>query len=253
MNRLLLLFLGFTILLSSCTKEDPVPTDAILKVRFLLTYDGQPLVFNQNQAFSHGDFIRMTKFNFFLTGLKIRTNGDSVKLAELSLVDFTQSNTSLAGASGGLILTVPAVKVGNYTSIEFGIGLPPGINATKPANYTSGNPLSDAGAYWPGWNGYIFSKMEGKYDSLSTGGFGPGFTFHTGLDKNYRIVKLNKSLIIDGNAANNEVAISLDLKKLFVMNGQPIDLFEVHEAHGPSNEVVIEALVENYKTAFSIQ
>lgn len=253
MNRLLLLFLGFTLMFMSCGKEDPEPAEATLNVRFLLTYDGQPLVFNQNQAYSNGDFIRMTKLNFFLTNLKIKNGNDSVKLADLSFIDFTEQNKTLAGASGGLILKVPLVKTGSYTSLEFGIGLPPTLNATKPADYSSGHPMADAGAYWPGWNGYIFSKMEGKYDSLSTGTFENGYTFHTGLDKNYTIVKLTKTFKVDGNAANNEVAISLDLKKLFVLDGQPIDLFEVNQAHGPSNDEVIEALVGSYKTAFSLQ
>lgn len=253
MNRLLLLFLGLTLMFMSCGKDDPDPTEATLKVNFLLTYDGQPLVFNQNQTYSHGDFIRMTKLNFFLTNLKIKSSNDSFKLADLSLIDYTVSNSTLAGASGGLVLTVPLVKTGTYTSLEFGVGLPPALNATKPADYGSGHPMADAGAYWPGWNGYIFSKMEGKYDSLSTGTFEPGFTFHTGLDKNYRIVKLSKTFKVDGNVANNEIAVSLDLKKLFVMDGQPIDLFEVNQAHGPSNDAVIEALVNNYNTAFSLQ
>ena len=38
----------------------------------------------------------------------------------------------------------------------------------------------------------FFSKMEGKFDSLSTGSFSGKFTFHTGLDENYKIVKLDE-------------------------------------------------------------
>ena len=58
---------------------------------------------------------------------------------------------------------------------------------------------------------------------------------------------------VDGLKAANTVTVSLDLKKLFVLGGQPIDLFEISQAHGPANEAVISGLVNNYQSAFSIQ
>ena len=252
MNRFLLLLFSFTIILSSCSKEEDAPSSATLKVRYTLNYDGQPLVFNQNQAYG-SDFIRMTKFAYFITNLKIRSGQDSVKLADLSFVDYSLSNTNLSGATGGLVLTIPNVKTGTYNALEFGVGLPKELNATKPADYTSANPLGDPGYYWAGWNGYIFSKMEGKFDSLSTGSFADGFIFHTGLDENYKIVKLNTPFTVDGNKADNEVVVSLDVKKLFIMNGAAIDIVLVNQAHGPANGEVITALTNNYNSAFKLQ
>ena len=253
MNRLLLFLIGFSVLFASCDKENPTPTESTLNVRFLLNYGGQPLVFNQNQAYANGDFIKLGTFHYFLSGLNIRNGADSVKLADLSYVDFGQSNTTLGGATGGLQLSIPKVKTGDYTSLEFGIGLPAAVNATKPADYPSNHPLADAGNYWAGWNGYIFSKMEGKVDSVANGVFASGFTFHTGLDPYYRVVKLKLPFEVDGLKAANTVTVSLDLKKLFVLGGQPIDLFEISQAHGPANEAVISGLVNNYQSAFSIQ
>lgn len=252
MNRLLLLMLGFTLMMTSCSKDEEVPTSATLTVRYTLNYDGQPLVFNQNLAYG-ADFIRMEKFAYFLTNLKIRNGQDSIKLADLSFIDYTKSNQTLAQATAGLVLSIPNVKTGTYSSIEFGVGLPKDLNATKPADYTSANPLGDLSYYWAGWNGYIFSKMEGKYDSLSTGTFTEGFTFHTGIDENYKIVKLNTPFTVDGNKTNNEVHVSLDVKKLFVKNGSQIDVKVENSAHGPANAELIRSLTNNYNTAFKLQ
>lgn len=251
MKHLLLLLLGVTLMASSC-KKDEEPASANLKVRFTLTYDGQPLVFNQNQAYGQ-NFIRMTRFAFFLSNLNLRQGQDSVNLAELSFVDFATSNTTLAGATGGLVMSIPAVKTGTYTSIDLGIGLTKAVNATKPADYPSSHPLADGGYYWAGWNGYIFSKMEGKFDTLATGDFSNGYFFHTGLDENYKVVKLTSPIIVDGNKSDNEVHISLDVKKLFVKNGTQIDLKTDNQAHGPGNAEMIAALTSNYQSAFEIK
>ncbi|MCO6462225.1 MAG: hypothetical protein J5I59_12545 [Saprospiraceae bacterium] len=238
-------------LFTSCSKDE-VPTKTDLKVVFTLNYDGVPLVFNQNQAYG-SEFIKMTRFNYFLTNLRLLQGNDTVRLADLSFVDYTLSNNSLGGAEAGLTLTIPTISTGTYNSIEFGVGLPKELNATTPADYPSSNPLSDATYYWAGWNGYIFSKMEGKYDSLATGNFNNGFTFHTGLDENYKIVHLNGPITLDGNKSDNTIHIALDVKKVFVMNGQQLDLELVNQAHGPSNEEVIKALTNNYQSAFSLK
>ena len=251
MQKILFLLLSLTVIFSSCSKDE-TPSTADLKVVFSLNYDGKPLVFNENQAYGN-DFIRMTRFNYFLTNLKLRIGQDSFKLADLSFVDYTLSNTSISGAQAGLALTVNAVKTGTYNSIEFGVGLPKDLNSTKPADYPSNNPLSDGTYYWAGWNGYIFSKMEGKFDSLSTGSFSDGYTFHTGLDENYKIVKLNGPIVIDGNKSDNTIHIALDVKKMFVMNGSQLDLALVNQAHGPSNEEVIKALTNNYQSYFYLK
>jgi hypothetical protein len=66
---------------------------------------------------------------------------------------------------------------------------------------------------------------------LSTGSFSDGFTFHTGLDENYKIVKLNGLIVIDGNKSDNTIHIALDVKKMFVMNGSQLDLALVNQAH----------------------
>ncbi|HND74183.1 MAG TPA: hypothetical protein PKW10_07055, partial [Saprospiraceae bacterium] len=237
--------------MTSCNKEDAV-VNTDLKIVFTLNYDGKPLVFNQNQAYAD-KFIRMTRFNFFMTNLKLRSGQDSVKLADLSFVDFTLSNVNEGGAKAGLALTVPSIKSGKYTSLEFGVGLPKDLNATKPIDYPSSNPLSDVTYYWTAWGGYIFSKMEGKFDSLATGLFSEAFTFHTGLDDNYKIVKLVSPINIEGSKTENVLNVSLDVKKLFVMNGQQIDLKLVNQAHGPSNEEVIRALAQNYQAAFKLE
>ena len=81
MNRLLLFLIGFSVLFASCDKENPTPTESTLNVRFLLNYGGQPLVFNQNQVYANGDFIKLSTFHFFLSGLNIRNGADSAKAA----------------------------------------------------------------------------------------------------------------------------------------------------------------------------
>jgi len=235
--------------LNSCTKDNETPTGN-LKVVFTLNYDGLPIVFNQNSDYN-GEFIRMTTFTYFVSNMKLRSAQDSVNLKDIDFVDFSASNTSLKGAKNGFSITIPKVKAGSYSTLEFGVGVHKALNATTPADYPSTSPLANTAYYWVPWTSYFFSKMEGKFDSTATGNFELGFMFHTGLDQNYKVIQLNRPINISSESTNT-LHISLDVKKLFVLDGNPIDLNLINKAHWPMNKEVIISIINNYGTAFKL-
>ncbi|HRN35125.1 MAG TPA: hypothetical protein PLC76_14110 [Saprospiraceae bacterium] len=243
---LLMLVLGA----ASCTREDDTPVGDI-RLAFTLHYDGAPIVFNQNCDYN-GEFIRMTTFTYFISNIKLWSGSGAVNLKDIEMIDFSKSNVSDQGALEGFVLTIPGVRAGTYDALEFGVGVPKDMNATIPADYPNNSPLSDNGYYWVPWNSYFFSKMEGKFDALSTGTFESGFMFHTGLDENFKVVRFNNPIVINAGNGANVLHVSLDLSKLFVLNGKPINLHEINKAHWPMNKDVIIAITNNYTAAFKL-
>lgn len=248
----ILLFVLLALAVASCKKEDDTPTHGDLRVRFTLNYDNQPLVFNETVPYDYNTFLKFTKLEFFLSDIQIRGAQGTTRLADLSLLDFSQSNNTLGGATGGLALDINDVAAGEYTGIEFGVGLRPDLNATLPASYPSSHPMSDLSRYWAGWNSYIFQKIEGKFDTLQLGDFAGGFTYHTGMDTFYRNVALNKNFKIDGNIAVNEIVVSFDVKSALRKDGQALNVKVDNLAHGPGSIDIIGNIVNSYSNAFKI-
>ncbi len=227
---------------SSCKEDNPEGT---LTLHFKAVYDGQPLQTFTTHPFEGIQQIQFTHLSMMVADLQL-VNGSSVKdLDDIELVDLSFDN--LAAAEAGYTLTIRNVTAGSYDGINFGLGVPPDLNQKKPADFSSGSPLSKTGYYWVAWNSYIFSKTEGRLDTLGNGALDLGFAMHTGSDALYRAGQGTLPIVIEEGKTTN-MNILLDYKNLL----QGVDIKSHPQNHTQSDTSEILKIVNNYGTSITL-
>jgi len=262
MKHILFSSFALAILLMVSCKPDPVigeNTTASIEVNFVAEYKGNPLViFGENYTYpAPENTFNVKKFQFFITDLVLLKDGtgDATELAEVELIEFTDK-TTLDLATKGTARSYESIPVGEYSGIRFGLGVNNELNkAETQENYTSGDPLTND--FWPGWNSYIFSKMEGDFDMNGDGLYDDdsdfSYSLHTGTNDGYNLITLNAPISVVADA-NNVTKIVVDFEKMLTSSeGDVYDVIETRTTHSLSNIDQVLELLENSKDAFSIR
>ncbi len=243
----LLNFIFFSLLilgLASCN-DDPADTEGTVTLHFKAVYDDIPLQMFNNRPFENGQTLEFTHLSMIISDLELLKQGSSELLDEVEIVNLTFDNTTAAEA--GYTLTISGVPTGTYDGMRFGVGVPADVNAKKPADFSSGNPLSNTAYYWTPWSSYIFMKTEGRLDTIGNGTTDLGFALHTGSDALYNILEANIPLTVqDGLETNMDIVI--DYKKVL----QGVDIKANPQNHSPDDISTITAIVNNLAIAFSL-
>ena len=245
MKLLNFIFFGLLILgLASC-KDDPAATEGTVTIHFKAVYDDVPLQMFNNRPFENGQTLEFTHLSMIISDLELLKQGSPELLDEVEIVNLTFDNTTAAEA--GYTLTISGVPTGTYDGMRFGVGVPADVNAKKPADFSSGNPLSNTAYYWTPWSSYIFMKTEGRLDTIGNGTTDLGFALHTGSDALYNILEANIPLTVqDGLETNMDIVI--DYKKVL----QGVDIKANPQNHSPDDISTITAIVNNLAIAFSL-
>ncbi len=207
--RILFLLLMFTIVMG-CNKEDNKTTtklDLVLELR----YDGSP-VSGPQRWYAINDSVEMqfSKVSFYLSDFKLENESESLDMVDVLHVSFLQNTSGdvVRETEQTLRFEVPS---GDYSSLSFGLGLTAAQNATLPANHEAGSAMSLTSEYWPAWQSYIFTKIEGNFKLHDSS---PGAsTLHTGGNDTYRILEWNDGLSFRGGEVR-EIIIPIDLKEI---------------------------------------
>lgn len=228
--------------LMSC-KDDP--KEGTLTLHFKAVYDGQPLQTFTTHPFDNGQQIQLSHMSMFISDLELAQGSTTRNLKDVELVDLSYDN--LASAEAGYTLSITGIPAGTYDGIQFGVGVPADLNAMNPSDFSSSSPLSKTGYYWDAWQSYIFSKTEGRLDTVGNGLPELGFALHVGSDALYRVLQAPIPLTIeDGKSLNVDVIV--DYRLLL----QGIDIKSNPQNHSPSDVTNITALVNNMASAFSL-
>ena len=239
---LLLSSLGILTLLS-CNKEDP--KEGTLTIHFKAQYDGQTLPTFETKPFENGQRIEFTNLAMYVADLQLIQNATMRHLDDIELVDLNYDN--LTAAEEGYTLKVSNIPAGSYTGISFGIGVPPDLNQKTPSDFSSSSPLSKTGFYWVAWGSYIFSKTEGRLDTIGSGPLDLGFAMHTGSDALYQTGQSNFPISIEDGKETN-LDILLDYKKLLM----GVDIKAMPQNHTPSDTAQINKIVNNYGSSLTL-
>ena len=241
---------------ASCGKETAPPVDtATIELSFRATYDGEPLVLNQQTYDYQGKQIRFSKVNFYLANLSAANDDGETELAEIKFIDLSLTHNSAADAAKGSVSSFSRIPVGAYKFLKFGIGVPADLNKTNPSDYSTSHPLGadNSGEYWEAWNSYIFAKIEGQFDENGDGdinGDDISFAYHAGTDRVYQEIELDN--IINLNAGETtKLDFELDVKTLLSFpRGDLIDL-EPHDPNNQIEEMII--IMSNFRRALQLQ
>jgi hypothetical protein len=231
------------LLFSACKKDQA--GEGSMTIHFKAVYAGQPLPMFSTVPFTSPQQLQFTHLSFFVSDIALLDQSTAVNLKDIELVDLSYDN--MTDADNGYTIHIDNIPAKNYSAIRFGFGVPPDLNAKKPADYPSSHPLSNASDYWVAWDSYIFMKTEGKIDTAGTNNFDPGFAYHTGTDNLYRAFTGTAPILIE-DGKNKEIAIVLDYNE--VLNG--IDIKSKPQNHNPADSVQIAQIVNNLSSALTL-
>jgi hypothetical protein len=146
-----------------------------------------------------------------------------------------------------------------FSSLSFGVGVPGRLNKNvDPSQYANSNPLSVQGSngmFWY-WNtGYIFVKVEGRYELTGTPNapLMDSYAFHLGDDPLYRVLHFNTGNVslAEGDSRTFNIEVAID--SVFNRPLDPIDLSIDNLTHTTSNFPLAERVTNNFVSAFHLQ
>lgn len=238
-----LLLLVIVTLLSACKKDKvdspPGNSDTVSDVHLKISsfFGDQELEFGETYFNVSGYRFNVSDFQLYLSYVYlIEQNGDTAHLTDIAFFDLYDGDDDLI---------IEDVPVGNYTQLDFGIGVAPDMNSPQNPDFNialfdNDHPLSQSnGMYWSWQGGYRFVIFEGKYDTDpdSTDPMVDGYSFHTGGDQSYRVVSLT-GINFDVTAEETAVAhLDFAVDRFFYSATDTIDI-DVHTmTHSPNSDL----------------
>lgn len=218
-NLSLLLFISLSIALTSCKKDDPSnviidvvsPTPPQLSLSYKFNVNGDSLTTNTDYKISDSLHVKFETVQFYLSNISLVKESGPVKSTnDVVLVKTSTSNSNLGDFASGV-----------YSGIQFCFGIDSLRNHLDPTSYSANNPLAlqIPSMHWS-WNqGYIFAIIEGKYstDSLSDANTGSTFSYHIGLDQNFKdniTFTFPSSILVNANQTS-VVKLRMNLATIF--------------------------------------
>ncbi len=187
-NLLFALVLGSLLFIAAdCNNDDPQPEGGgIIELNFKGNFDNDLLLmFAQDYNYEGDTKVRFQLFRFYVSSIALQSAaapGMAAVLQDVALIDFKNVQSEIQ-ANEGITLRYE-VEPGDYTGVQFGLGISDFLNKTNPGDYDPAHPLSDN--YWSAATGYVFTKIEGNADVNGNGELTEKITFHIGGDQFYR-------------------------------------------------------------------
>lgn len=242
------------LLFTSCEDKDGRGN---LELNFVAYYDDQPIVWNEVKDYYGGERISLDRLDVFISEVDlVSKDSRNVDLSKVELLQFMEYQLDTSSASEGIKLLYTNIEEGEYSGLEFGIGVSDDDNSKTPSEFSSSSPLSRTSYYWDSWEGYIFTKMEGSFAEAGQD-LNKSFVFHTGTVRDnsssaYRKWAAEKSIQIR-NDQTEKVIIKIDVRKLFDQPGDThIDINEKSGSHNLSDTAFMNTLLENYLDAIQL-
>lgn len=253
MQKLILLLALFAAACLPACHDHNEDAAADFTVTFKATFDGDQLT--KYKDYPYGPTAYPLQFSHFTTYLSdielLKSDGTTQLLSEIEFVNFTPDNAP-SDLSATPIITYKNVPEGEYTGLRIGYGVKPSLNAKKPSGYATDHPLAKEGEYWPGWNSYIFNKIEGQGDADNNDTFDHFLLFHCGSDAVYKVYSFDQPIHV--HAGQPGASVVFDLKKVFTMaDGTAYDIVtNFATSNNPSNVTVAQVLMTNFEKATAV-
>jgi hypothetical protein len=244
MIKLISAIIFFMFLVTSCKKDDVIPTATqYMQIDILPTYANigtMPMNLDSVYTTPEGYQVKFTDVKFYSSILKNETNS----LLQAALYDLRET--------GVLMLRTPG-DYAKFANLQGFIGVDSVLNHSDPSAFPNESPLniSNAGPMHWGWNpGYIFMNIEGKVDTIPDGinNLDHSFSFHIGTDlyrRDFSFTTLNWLKISESERKLN---LKLDLWKFLHNSANSINLkteFLTHTASG--QQPLTEKVISNFQ------
>lgn len=252
MKKLIVLILAIPFLVASCDNGGiSLKRKGSIEMNFKATYDGSPMVLGDFYDYPSGDGHRITfqVFNFFVSEIQL---GEEDKVENAIFFDFRENHSAAATAPNGESFEIEGISVGDYSSLNFGVGISAALNATNPADYSSDEALSNTSMYWDWRGSYIFAMIEGGIDTTGDGAINIPFTYHMGSDALFRDASFSNPITIE-SGTTTPLNFGVDLKDVFVQNGEAFDVAGASSSHsGTDDEEIAQEFMTNLTNAMTL-
>ena len=240
-NTLFSLIALFILGLSSCKKDE---VSAAKKQ--VVNFHWHSMVGTDDAAFgitytSNGVRFKLTDWRYYASNfVLIKEDGTEYPIdGKVFLINIANSDYSL-----------DSVPTGNYKGFKFVVGLDSATNHKDPTTYDASNPLSiqSPSIHWSWNSGYIFIKIEGKYDSTlaQTGAIDQPFFYHVGTDNLKRTVDMSDHAFTV--SADGATTLHLEMDMLSIL--QNINLKTENATHTMDNMPVAMKVANNIPGSF---
>ncbi|MBX3163173.1 MAG: hypothetical protein KF900_01725 [Bacteroidetes bacterium] len=232
--------------LFSCKKDEeviivpePLPTQVPDTTSLIFNFEAQAnnkVLTSGSQWFTlaNGDSFTVNKFNYYISNIKLKRADGTIFSEKESyhLNKHLDSQTSF---------TISKVPTGNYTQIEFLIG----VDSVRNHSGAQTGDLDIANDMFWTWNsGYIFFKLEGSCKTSDPNSF--GYSYHIGADNLIKKCTFNLSTNI---TAKKEKQALVTFKTIIDSIFSGIGFDDIHAASGGKQAALIAG---NYKNMFSV-
>lgn len=191
---------------------------------------------SQQYTTNLGEPIRFNRVRFFVGQPSF--NDDNGNLVQA----FPQKYLLIDKDNGGLIQNIGEVN-GHLHTMHMILGVDSATNHVDPA--TNAAPLDDQSMHW-GWNpalGYIFYKLEGRYDSDNDGDVDNDdnpFVYHCGPD----VMRRNTTFNVHTDAlTGGSLIIDLTIDMQQTVNNLDIESDPFEDTVGPMTTQVMDNLL----------
>jgi hypothetical protein len=180
-------------------KDDPKPTNGSLTVNLSHSFKTIPFNFTSNFVTDLNDTIKFSEFVYYISNISLQNDaGNWVKFGNYNLVDFSDPNSSK--------LTLANLPGATYKKLRFFVGVDSIANSTG-AQEGALNPSN--GMFWSWATGYIFIRMQGRFNSNKP------MTIDMGGIQNLPIIELPINVTVkQGSSATAN--INFDVADVFV-------------------------------------
>lgn len=242
---------------SACGDDDDsgsTPTGTV-ELYFKPVFGDEELLIDRtvNLEYPTGKDIRIIVSDMFIGPLSFTGVDGTTELSEIEYINLSEPVVDQQTGLTDKVIVFDNVPAGIYTGFEFGIGIPEDLNKMAPADFPTGHPMRRESHYWPPWNSYIFSKIEGRKDVNEDGGFGLNFVYHAGLDELYRYLNFTGTIeVMPGEVTRMEVV--LDHKAL--LSRSEIDFLDIEANpvdHSAGDLAYMRYIVDNYASAITLR
>jgi len=247
-------FIAFSLSISSCKKdpdETPAPetpgvTTGNLALHFENMVGDSSLVLNtQHYVNMHNDTFNVTKFNYYISNIKLTRS-------DLSVYTEPESYHLLkADDAGSLDFILPNVPFGTYTSIQFMIG----VDSARNVSGAQTGALDPAnGMFWSWSTGYIMAKLEGTSPQstesthlivMHMGGFSGANSVLRTVSPSFNSATANVS-----STVTPEIHFKVDVQEM-LSAPNTIDFSVLNTIHMPGASAKLVA--DNYADMFSVE
>lgn len=259
MKKIIFICCCLSFLLMSCSKDpDPVekkkineldtitnytglliPTEGKVSLNFSHYFNSQPLVYGSQTYINDAkDTLSVSNLSYRISNIQLK---DKLKN--------TWTNIGTYNLNGGddafqYVVSLSKVPAGLYDSLRFNLGVDSIANSTGEQ---TGALDPSLGMYWGWTSGYIFYRLEGRTNDLTT------FSLDVGGNKNLVSKVFDLSAFKVKSQTNGiDVDIKMDLGKFFNTPNTydlKVDKRNIHNANEPS----LTKLVPNMNAMFILQ